>query len=137
MVKQLDMRSKALCSTIYMTFDNPKVGNSLKSRKLYGELKESVPIAARAKRCPLKKVKSTVIAERRQFLLYLAMQLLSTSLREVLWLTCKLILFTGKKTCNGNNYQQPISQGHFIPSFTMPKFMIRFYCWILKLKILK
>ena len=48
-VKHLDRRSKPLCSTIYMKFD------------------------------PLKKGKSTVIAERKQ---YLAMQLLSISLKK-------------------------------------------------------
>ena len=52
-----------------MTFDDPKACNSLKNRKICGELNECVPITARAKRFPLKKGKSTVIAERKQFLL--------------------------------------------------------------------
>ena len=38
---------------------------------LRGELKECVPITARAKRFPLEKGKSTVIAERKQFSLIL------------------------------------------------------------------
>ena len=38
------MRSKLLCSTIYMLFDHPKTGISLKDRSLYGELREYVPI---------------------------------------------------------------------------------------------
>ena len=54
-----------------MKFDDPKAGNSMKDRRLHGELKECVPITARAKRFPLKKGKSTVIAERKQFLLIL------------------------------------------------------------------
>ena len=54
-----------------MKFDDPKAGNSLKDRRLRGELKECVPITARTKRFPLKKGKSTVIAERKQFLLIL------------------------------------------------------------------
>ena len=52
-----------------MKFDDPKADNSLKDRRLHGELKEWVPITARAKRFPLKKGKSTVIAGRKQFLL--------------------------------------------------------------------
>ena len=70
-VKHIDRRSKPLCSTIYVKFDDPKAGNSLKDRSLLGELKECLPIAIRAKRLPLKKGKSTVIAERKQFLLIL------------------------------------------------------------------
>ena len=36
-VKHLDTRSKPLCNTIYVTFDDPKAGNSLKDRRLRGE----------------------------------------------------------------------------------------------------
>ena len=43
-----------------MKFEDPKAGNSLKDRRRHGELKECVPITARF---PLKKGKSTVIAE--------------------------------------------------------------------------
>ena len=68
-VKQLDRRSKLLCSTIFVKFDDRKAGNSLKDWRLRGELKECVPITARAKRFHLKKGKSTPIAERKQFLL--------------------------------------------------------------------
>ena len=46
-----------------MKFDGPKAGNSLEDGRLFGELKECVPTTARAKRFPLKKGKSTVIAE--------------------------------------------------------------------------
>ena len=70
-LKHLDRRSKPHCSTIYVKFDDPKAGNSLKDRRLCGELKECVSITARAKRFPLKKGKSTVIAERKQYLLIL------------------------------------------------------------------
>ena len=65
------MRSKPLFSTIYVKFDDPKAGNSLKDRRPTGELKDYVPITARAKRFSLKKGKSTVITERKQFLLIL------------------------------------------------------------------
>ena len=54
-VKRIDGRSKLFCSTVYMKFDNAKVGSSLKDRMLHGELKEYVPITARANRFPLKK----------------------------------------------------------------------------------
>ena len=46
-----------------MKFDDPKAGNSIQDRRFHGELKECLPITARAKRFPLKKGKSTVIAE--------------------------------------------------------------------------
>ena len=64
-VKHWDRRSKPLCSTIYVKFDDPKAGNSMKDRRLRGELKECVPITARAKRFPLKKGKSTAVAEKK------------------------------------------------------------------------
>ena len=70
-VKHLDRRSRPLCSTIYVKFDYPKAGNSMKDRRLRGELKECVPVTARAKSFPLKKGKSTVVAERKQFPLIL------------------------------------------------------------------
>ena len=35
-----------LCSTIYVKFDDPKAGNSLKDRRFYDDLKEYVPITA-------------------------------------------------------------------------------------------
>ena len=70
-VKHLDRRSKPLCSTIYVKFDDSKAANSFKDRRFHGELKECVPINARAKKFPLKKGKSTVIPERKQFSLIL------------------------------------------------------------------
>ena len=54
-VKHLDRRSNPLCSTIYVKFGDSKAGNSLKDRRLRGELKECVPIIARAKKFPFKK----------------------------------------------------------------------------------
>ena len=60
----------AQSSTIYVKFDDSKAGNSLKDR-LLGELKECLPITARAKRFLLKKGKSTAIADRKQFPLIL------------------------------------------------------------------
>ena len=54
-VKRIDGRSKLFCSPVYMKFDNAKVGSSLKDRMLHGELKEYIPITARANRFPLKK----------------------------------------------------------------------------------
>ena len=39
----------------------------MKDKRLRGELKECLPITAKAKRFPLKKEKSTVIAERKKF----------------------------------------------------------------------
>ena len=50
-----------------MKFDDAKAGNSMKDRRLRGELRECVSKTATAKRFHLKKRKSTAIAERRQF----------------------------------------------------------------------
>ena len=81
-VKHSDRRSKPLFSTIYIKFDDPKAANSLKDRRGCGKLKEYVPISARTKRFPLKKEKSTVIAEiiiiKKNSFHYLAMQILSS-----------------------------------------------------------
>ena len=68
-VKPLDRRSKPLCSTIYVKIDDSKTSRSLKDRRLRGEMNECVPITAKVKRFPLKKGKSTAIAERKQCLL--------------------------------------------------------------------
>ena len=51
-VKHLDVRSNSLCSTIYVKFDDPKAGTSMKNEKFWNELKECVPITARTKKCP-------------------------------------------------------------------------------------
>ena len=48
-----------------MKFDDPKAGNPMKDRMLCGELKECVPITARVKRFPLRRGKSSVIAEKK------------------------------------------------------------------------
>ena len=56
-VKHLERRPKTLFSTMYVKFDYPKSGNSLKDRRLRGEWKECVPITTRAKTFPLKKGK--------------------------------------------------------------------------------
>ena len=77
-IKHLDKRSKPLCSTIYVKFDDLKAGNSLKDRRL------PLQVTARSKKFPLKKGKSTVIAERKQFLLILGQAIAVISLREVL-----------------------------------------------------
>ena len=45
-VKHINRRSKPLCGTIYVKFDDPKAGNSLKDRRLCGELKACVPITS-------------------------------------------------------------------------------------------
>ena len=35
-VKHLDRRSRPLCNTIYVKFDDPKAGNPIKDRRLHG-----------------------------------------------------------------------------------------------------
>ena len=84
-VKYLDRGSEPLCSIIYVKSEDLKAGNSLKDGKLCGDLKKYVPITVGARKFPLNKIKSTAIAEKKNyFCQYLAMQLLSISLREVL-----------------------------------------------------
>ena len=137
-MKQLDRISKPLCSTIYVKFNDPKAGNSLKDRRLRGDLKERVPITARAKGFPLKKGKSTVIAERKQFLLILSYPIAAHKCQRstLTYMQGDLNQSTGKKTATGKNYQRPISQGQFHTLLSLPKAMIRFYHRILNLKML-
>ena len=73
-----------------MKFDDLKTGNSLNTRRLHEELKEYAPITARANRFSLKKGKSTVIAERKQFSLILVHAITVHKSKELLWLTCKV-----------------------------------------------
>ena len=115
LVKHLDRRSKPLCSAIYVKFDDLKAGNSMKDRRLCGELKECVPITALAKRFPLKKGKSTVITERKQFPLILdhAITVHKSQGSTVAYMQGDLYRSIVKKTVTGKNYQQPISQGQF------------------------
>ena len=70
-VKHLDMRSDPFCNTIYVKSANPKAGNSPKDWKFCSELNECVPITAITKWFSLKKCISTVIVERKWFLLIL------------------------------------------------------------------
>ena len=114
-VKHLDRRSKPLCSTIHMKFDDPKAGHSLKDRSFLGELKECVPITARVKRFPLMKGKRTVIADRKQFPLIFghAITVHKFQVSTLIYMQDDLNRSTGKKTEARKNYQQPISQGQF------------------------
>ena len=98
---------------IYVKFDDPKAGNSLKVRRLRVELKECVPVTAREKRFPLKKGKSTVTAVRKQFPLKLGhvITVHKSQGSTVAYMQGDLNRSTGKKTAMGKNYQQPISQG--------------------------
>ena len=82
---------------------------------LCGELNECVPITARAKRFPLKKGKSTVIAERKRFPLILgyAVSVHKSQRSTLAYMQGDLNRSTGKKTVIEKNFQQPISQGQF------------------------
>ena len=112
-VKHLYRRSKPLYSTIYVKFDDAKAGNFMKDKRLRGELKKCVPITARAKRFPLKKEKSTAIAERKQFPLIIgqATTVHKSQGSTLAYVKSDLNRFTRKKTATGKNYQQPTSQG--------------------------
>ena len=90
-----------------MKFDDPKTGSSVKDGKLRGELEECVPITARTKRFPLKKGKSTAIAERKQFPLILGHEItVHKAQRSTLaYMQSDLNRSTGKKTATWKNYQ--------------------------------
>ena len=129
-IKHLDRRSKPLCSTIYVKFDDPKAGDSMRDRRLRGELKECVPITARAKRFPLKKGKSTVVAERKQFPLIHGHEITvhKSQGSTLAYMQGDLNQSTGNKTAAGKNYQQHVSQGHFCALLSHAKSRDRSYC---------
>ena len=116
-VKHLDRRSKPLCSTIYVKFDDPKAGNSMKDRRLRGELNECVPITARAKKFPLKKGKSTVIAERKQFPLILGHAITAHKSQgsTLAYMQGDLNRSAGKKTVTGRIINNLYLRINFIP----------------------
>ena len=120
--KHVDIRSNSLCSTIYVKFDDPKAGNSIKDRR-QNELKECVPIIARAKKFPLKKGKITVIAERKQFPLILGHAITVHEFQgsTLNYMKGDLSRSTGKKTLTGKTYQQPISQGQLYTLLSLAK----------------
>ena len=126
-VKRLDIRSKPLWNTIFVKSYDRKVGNSLKDRSLLGDLKECVLITVRTNRFPLRKGKSTVIPERKQFLITL-----SNAITVYMFYNtrqCNYYLYIPKKysglyerwlktirreeTAWCKNYQQPISHQQY------------------------
>ena len=118
-----------------MKFDDPKAGNSLKDRRLCGELKECVPITDRTK----KKVKSTVIAGRKQFLSILghAVTVHKSQGSSLTYMQGDLNRSIVKKLHLGRIINNLYLRVNFRPYFLVPKVVIRFYCQILKLKILR
>ena len=100
---------------MFVKFDDPKAGNSLKNKTLHGELTECVRITARTKTFPLKKGKSTIIPERKQFSIILGHGItVRKSQRSTLaYIQGDVHRSTGKETVMGNDYQQLISQEQF------------------------
>ena len=86
----------------------------MKDKRLRGELKECLPITAKAKRFPLKKEKSTVIAERKQFssIIGHAITVRKSQGITLAYMQGDLNRSTGKKTATGKNCQQPGSVLH-------------------------
>ena len=104
------MRSEVLAITIYVKFDDPKAGNFLKDRGLRGELKECIPITARTKKFPLKKCKSTAIAEKKNPIILGHAIIVHKLQRSTLdYRQGDLNQSTGKKTAGEKVYQQPTS----------------------------
>ena len=128
-VKYLDMKSKPLCSAIYVKFDHPKAGNSLTDRRLHNQLNECVPIPARIKTFLLNKCISTVIAEKKQLLLILDHAITAQVSRKYCGLSARLLKsIPGKKTATGRIINNLYLRVNFIPYFPVPKVVIRFYC---------
>jgi len=112
-VMHLELKpDKPLIGTIYVKFDDPNAGNSLKDRRLRGELKKCVPITARTKRFPLRKSKTTITAERKQFpaILGHAITIHKSQGSTLDYMKGDLNRSTGKKSSLGKEYKQPISQ---------------------------
>ena len=109
-----------------MKFDDPKAGNSLKDRRLRDELKECIPIIARTK----KKVKSTVIAERKQFRLILghAVTVHKSQGSTLTYMQGDLNRSISKKLHLGRIINNLYLRVNFRPYSLVPKVMIRFYC---------
>ena len=82
-----------------------KLAIFLKERRLFGEFKECVPITAWATRFPLKKGKSVVFAERKQFALILdhAITVYKFQGSTLMYMQGDVNRFTGKKTTTGKN----------------------------------
>ena len=84
----------------------------MKDRRLWNQLKEYVPIAARPKKFPLKKGKISVIAERKQFSLILGHAITVHKFQgsTLNYMKDGLSQSISKKTATSKTYQ-PISQG--------------------------
>ena len=115
-VRHLQMKpDKPLLGMIYVKFDDPNSGNSLKDRRLRGELKVCVSITARTKRFPFRKGKTTVMAGRKQFpaILGHAVTIHKSQGSTLDYIKGDLNRSTGKKFPSGKEYKQAISQGQF------------------------
>ena len=113
-VKHLDVTSKPLSSTIYVKLNDSKAGNSLKDRRLWGELKEYTNYCQN-KEFLLKRGNNTVIAERKQFPLIFSHAITAHKSQgsTLDYMQGNLNWSTGKKTAVGKSYQQRMSQGQF------------------------
>ena len=96
---------------------------SLKLARLRGELRECVPITTRAKRFPLKKGKSTVIVERKQFPLIRghAITVHKSQGSALAYMHGDLNQSTGKKSATEKNCQKSISMGQFYTLLSLVK----------------
>ena len=129
-VKYLDMRSKPLYSTMFVKFDDPKAVNSLKYKKLRGELKEYVPVNTRTKRFPLRKGRSNVIGERKQFPIILGHTIIVHKSQEstLNYMKHDLNRLLGKKLHQVRIISNLYHRGKFTSYFLIPKVVIKFCC---------
>ena len=115
-VKYLNMKhNKPLLGDIYVKFDDPRAGNSLKRGYLRGELKECVPISARTKPFPFTTGNTTITVQRKQFpaILGHAITVHKSQGSTLEYMKGDLDQTTGKKSRSGKEYKAPISQGQF------------------------
>ena len=101
-IKLLDMRSKPLCSTLYMTFDDLKAGNSLKDRSLHSELKECMyQLLPQQRGFHYSKAKVLLLLRN-------VITVHKTQGSALDYMQGDLNQFIGKKTTTRKDYQQPI-----------------------------
>ena len=106
-------------------------------RRVHGKLKECVTTTARGKIFLLKKDKSAVIAERKQFLLILGLLIAvhKSQGSTLAYMQFYVNQSTRKKTVMLKELTTSVSV-NFTPCFPVSKVLIRFYCGILNLNIL-
>ena len=113
-VKYLQLNSRnLLAGKIYVKFDDRNAGNSLKDRRLRGELKECVPISATTKAFPFTTNNTTINVQRKQFpaILGHAITVHKSQGSTLEYMKGDLNQSTDKYSRSGEEYKAPIGPG--------------------------